>query len=492
MSSTLRPFRSTRGSVLLVALLLAALIAIALVSYLSLANNSLKQASRSFYASSGINLAETGLELAMARFNQLDDAAATVAWDSWTLDSTPYDAATSPFTPSATRTFTGFTPGPGATGTIKVFAQHYAGSTPTTVPKIVAKATITQDNAPPIEKYIEVILRKRSLFGDGLSALQDITVVGGSFEGKSWDSDPDNNPSTPALPYTELTNTASLTVGSVGGNISLGGGEIWGYAKVSDSTHTITGGSVHGLGETADDPDRRLDDFDAVFPMPTTPTSSSNVITATVNSATQFPRAGDFAVTESGKQVYYYNFPAAYSINLGGAVTNVLSVEPGKNVVFILNNRTVSGSTVATSVDVGGNASIQIGAGGTLNIYTDGNVNIAGGGLVNLNIAASSFMLWGTRDPATAGQQTMDVRGNGVLTGVIYAPNATLDVRGGGSGGVVSGAVVGKSVRFNGTTQFYYDEALADITVGNPYGASSWRELRLDLERAAYSAALNF
>ena len=57
-----------------VALIFALLIAISLTSYISLANNSLKQASRSFYASSGMNLAETGLELAGVCFNHLDGA----------------------------------------------------------------------------------------------------------------------------------------------------------------------------------------------------------------------------------------------------------------------------------------------------------------------------------------------------------------------------------------------------------------------------------
>jgi hypothetical protein len=439
-----------------------------------------------------VNLAETGLELAVACFNQLDDSTPDAAWTGWTLDPTPYDATTSPFTPSATRTFTGFTPGPGATASIKVFAQHYAGSTPTTTPKIVSEVTITQDNAPPIHKYIEVLLKKRSLFGDGVSAIDDITVVGGNFVGKSWDSDPDNDPSTAPVSYLAGPNTANLTMGSVTGDISLGGGEVWGYAKVSDSTHTITGGSVHGTGPagTADDPNRRLDDFDASFPMPTTPSSTANTITANINSAIVFPRAGDTYVTEGGKQIYYYVVPSTYKIDLGGPASEILSIAPAKNVVFILNNRPLSGA-LETGLSISGSASLQIGAGATLNIYTDGDVSIGGGGLVNANASPSTFMLWGTRDPAN-GAQSINVVGNGVLTGVIYAPNADLTVSGGGTGGVVAGAVVGKTVSFNRTTQFYYDEMLADLTVGNPYGASKWKELQTASERAVYATALSF
>lgn len=50
--------RSARGSVLIVAMLMAAIIGISLVSFIKLSNNSLKQANRTFYANSAMNLAE--------------------------------------------------------------------------------------------------------------------------------------------------------------------------------------------------------------------------------------------------------------------------------------------------------------------------------------------------------------------------------------------------------------------------------------------------
>ena len=136
--------RAQRGSVLIVALIFAIIIAISLVSYIALANNSLKQAGRSFYASSGINLAEIGLEQALACFNELAATTPALAWAGWTLDNTPYNATTSPLTPSASRTFTGFNPGPGATGIVKVIAQQYTGSTPTTTPRPNLPATTTR------------------------------------------------------------------------------------------------------------------------------------------------------------------------------------------------------------------------------------------------------------------------------------------------------------------------------------------------------------
>ena len=480
---------SRRGSVLIVALIFAIIIAISLVSYLALANNSLKQAGRSFYASSGINLAEIGLEQALACFNQLNATTPAAAWAGWTIDNTPYDATTSPLTPSATRTFSGFKPGPGATGTVKVIAQHYTGSTPTTTPRIVAQATITPHVGPPIQKYIEVILRKRSLLGYGVSAIDDITVSGGNFEGKSWDSDPNDNGV--LVPYDDTKNTANLIMGSVTGNISLGGGEVWGYTKVSSADHSDVGGTVHGLGSTTNDPDRRTDDFNASFPMQTAPAYGAyTTITTTINSTTTFPlNVADPQITipsgqvNAGEQAYVYKFAAGAGITLSGG-TNHISVAPGKNVIFLLESHATAEAIKIT----GGSTYVEVGAAGSLHVYTNGDVNIAGSGVLNQNIDSKSFMIWGT----DTGAQSIKVAGNGQFTGVVYAPNANVEVKGGGTSGKVVGAIVGKTVYFNGTTTFYYDEELSELTLGNPYGASKWRELRSANERAVHAAALSF
>src|SRR5687768_8386169 len=98
MTANLFERNSSRGSVLIVALIFATVIGISLTSYLSLANGSLGMASRSFYASSSVNLAETGLEMGLARFNKLANVTnPDDAWAGWTLNSTSYDATTSPF-----------------------------------------------------------------------------------------------------------------------------------------------------------------------------------------------------------------------------------------------------------------------------------------------------------------------------------------------------------------------------------------------------------
>jgi hypothetical protein len=482
MTSLSAQQHNSRGSVLIVALLFAAMIAIALTSYLTMANGSLKMASRSFYANSSVNLAETGLELAIGCFNQLDGSTPAVAWDGWALNTTAYDASSSPLSPAATRTFTGFTPGPGATGEIKVFAQHYAGITPTATPRIVARTTITQDSASPIHKYIEVILRKRSMFGSGVIAINDVGSTGGTISLRSWDSDPDNNPSTPPEAYTSGSQTAGITVASDQGDINLGSGtHVTGYVKVSPG-NTITAGSVHDVGTTTNDADRYSYDFDGHFPVETAPSFSSNIMLDDVkNMSETFPRPGDFPVTVNGKENYYYSF-GSYIIQPGGS--NSITIEAGKNVIFVFG---FPSNINADSISMTGTQSMVISAGATLKVYTPHNVSLGGSGLINDNVQAASFQLFGTNPVPT---QLIKVSGSSEFSGVINAPNADLEIKGGGSTGRFIGAVIGKTVSFTGNTEFIFDESINDIVRPN-YGISEWKELQTQSERAVYDAIFN-
>src|SRR3954470_18949965 len=61
----MRSFKSERGSLLIVTLLFAAIIAISITSYIKLALNASKIANRSFYLDQGQNLVDTGLEHAL-------------------------------------------------------------------------------------------------------------------------------------------------------------------------------------------------------------------------------------------------------------------------------------------------------------------------------------------------------------------------------------------------------------------------------------------
>ena len=81
------PHHPQRGSVLITVLILAAIVAISLTSYLSLTTTAARLSNRTYLGNVCMNLAETGLEQAVWSFNQ-DTSGITTAWDGWTIDGT--------------------------------------------------------------------------------------------------------------------------------------------------------------------------------------------------------------------------------------------------------------------------------------------------------------------------------------------------------------------------------------------------------------------
>ncbi len=107
-----------------------------------------------------------------------------------------------------------------------------------------------------------------------------------------------------------------------------------------------------------------------------------------------------------------------------------------------------------------GNHTLNVAEGGSLQLYVEGDIKISGTGSFNNTNTSESLQILGTSKTG----QSMDVKGNGYLSAMVYAPYADLDVDGGGSSGETMGAFVGKTINYNGTAaQFHFDEALMDL-----------------------------
>jgi len=147
------PRQHGRGSILIVAMLISAVIALALGSYIALSRSSLALANRSFYLTGAMNIAETGIEEALWSFNQATAGVAlATAWQGWDIS----DGVT------AKRTFTDFTLSGNHQAAVQVYVDHYNPDA-STQPIVVAQSTITFPNdARPLRKTIEVKLRRRS------------------------------------------------------------------------------------------------------------------------------------------------------------------------------------------------------------------------------------------------------------------------------------------------------------------------------------------
>lgn len=454
-------------------MLFSVLVAIVLTSYLRVARNSYNLADRAFLNTTALTLAEQGLEEGLESYNQLDSAAPpAAAWSGWTLTGTV-----------ATRKQINLAFDNGATGTLQVYATDYNPAAGT-APKLVAKATLLPASGLGLSRMIEITLRRRTIFAAGLVARNNITFSTNTVV-SSWDSDPDNNPATPAVGYSAAVKTANAFVGTIStanGAINTGAGDIYGRIGTGGGTITHDAGAILSTNPAGAGWNSGLVNvpFVSNLDTPVAPAlpATVNTINANITAGTTLPRAGDSPAAD-GK--YYYNFAAGAAISLAGSDQLTVS----NNVVLYLQSHAAT-----TAVSVGGNAGIQVASGGNLTVYTDGNIAIGGNGMANANANAASTLIYGTN---TGSGQTITMTGNATTVAAINAPNADFSITGNGE---VWGSVIARNISLNGNAAFRYDEALLDYSnttgTGNPWGIAKWRELALSAERQAYAANFNF
>ncbi len=476
----MHPSASRRGSVLLIALLFASAIALSLGSYLRLATQSTQLAYRTFYAGAAMNAAETGLEQAIWCVNQRV-AGATGVWaaEGWTLLSSGAVRRTLSLPPIAG----------GATVTVKIYVSS---ASLTGSPFILARSLIQPPRGAAIERWVEISLAKRSRFANGLVAKDTIRFAGTNASVDSYDSRLGAYDAAISGGGNNKFDRGSAGSASIAvSSFSLGNGDIWGHAVIGTSDlsglNVGPGGTVGPFGTAVGTVvrDNVLTDFTAQFddiPHPPAFAGTGAYSIASITAATTLPRLTDFPAAD-GK--YYYNVG---SISLSGAATRKLTIA-GPVVI-----RT-TGST-GTAISITGNASIELSSVAllsqpSLEIFTEADVNISGNGAINPHNPAA-LKLWGTRPQSSASSQNLTVNGNGRLSGVVYAPNASISMHGGGSVGAVFGAIIGKTITVTGNSNFHYDEALADLDGGEPMGLQSWIEHTTRADRTRRGPLVNF
>lgn len=462
------PRAQSRGSLLIVAMIFSAILGIAITSYIQLARTNLNVSSRAFYNNAGINLAETGLEEAMWSINQMV-AENPDAWRNWSDDSI-----------DAWRKWEGYEFDQNATGTVRVLVKNFKGSV---APIIVARASVDVAQGADLDKWILVTLRKRSKFANGLVAKESIGFSGNNATVNSWNSDPDNDPTTPAIPYSDAVKKDNGSVGSISVSVDavlVQNADIWGYAATGGALPKVGANGLVGPFGTSSgtmDMTRVSTDFSANFDPISAPTKAYYVIGAIDGSDATLltlPRAID-APAADGK--YYYE---ATQINF-----NNKQLVFERNVVIKLTDPT-------TSISIGGGSGgVTIKAGASAEIYAPGDVSIAGQGILNGGTTAltanqpAACQIWGTSPDA----QSISIAGNGVLSAVVYAPMGSVKINGNGD---VCGSVVANDITVVGNANFHYDESLANMDSGNPYGITGWTELTSATQRAAWPKLTTF
>ncbi|HEY0863793.1 MAG TPA: G8 domain-containing protein [Lacunisphaera sp.] len=456
---------SQRGSLLIVSMIMCAVIGISIVSYINLGRASQNISNRALYNNGAMNIAENGMEEAMYSINKMvaDD---TYSWtgDGWTSANSGEDAQ---------RRWTGYTFDQNATGVVRVYVRHADGAR---APIILARATVTLGGvtSAPIEKWIKVQLAMTSKFANGLVAKNTISFSGTNASVNSWNSDPDNDPTTAAIPYSTAVDNDNGSVGSVSvtAAVSVNNADIWGYVATGGTPASIgPNGLVGPFGTAAGTvaPGHSSTDFTASFDNVTTPVATYTPI-GSITSTMKLP--SDAGVTASADGKYYIECPSIAFNN------KTLTIEAGKEVVLKLTDAT-------TAINIGGGSgALNIESTGKLIVYAAGDIKIAGNGILNGGSSTATAnqpancQFWGTK---TSGTQDIQIAGNGVLSAIVYAPFGSVTINGNGD---VCGSVVANDIKVTGNAAFHYDESLGNFG-GNPYRVASWAELTTATARAA-------
>ena len=131
---------------------------------------------------------------------------------------------------------------------------------------------------------------------------------------------------------------------------------------------------------------------------------------------------------------------------------------------------------ITGDINLGNKCEIIVKDNSSLTIYIDGDIISGNGssiGTENPTKDATTLQLYGTGE-----SQTFDIKAKNDWTGVIYAPNADIDLY---ANGDVYGSIVADSFEFKNGGNYYYDEALREVSMedeGVSFVIERWYEGR--------------
>lgn len=473
-----------RGSVILVALILAAVIAISLGSYISLANTTSRIAYRGHYAGVAMNAAESGLEQAMWAINKRKaDTSFNWASNGWNTESGD----------TARQTFSLGTVSGGGVVQVKVLISDRHLSTNN--PYAIARAIVTPPRGAAVEKWIKISLSQRVLAPMNNISRRGTDTSGSNVSFESYNSA--NGAYTPA-PST-INRFARGRVGTTslnGGSLDAGNSKVYGYINVGTKdtsgldigSQGLISGNFNAPAKTKD-MSRVTTNFKANFSNVTAPDTESTSLNV-VNSSITLPKnsaTDEYTVDDDGIITYHYS---ATEISLTDAT---ITISPGYNVSL----------TVSGDIKLAGHGAINVKSKNTasttlmssLNIYLAGDLSITGnsatiGNTVDTDTTTvpnrpKNLMIWGTSTTS----QNIKVAGNGALSAVVYAPNAQLEIKGNGE---ILGAFVADTTKFTGNAIVVFDESLLSEDFGSSLGIENWDEFVSSVDRASLGNLMDF
>ena len=462
MKTSIPSRRAQRGTILLICLFSAALIGIALASYLTLAQQEYVTTYRSQTWNRTMPVTEAGVEDAMALINKY--AGTGTPLTSWT-NTAAADGWTSVGNVFHTRRYvkldyydvyiTNLNNAP-AIKSIGTLTWTYAG---TSLPQPTFAAIGTSIRASTnITRSVLIQTTNRTSFLFGILARKGITISGGGTNDSinSLDSNYLTNPWSMALEH------ANGSIGTLESNVSSAFGEssstIYGHVYTGPgSTVTVSGGSG-GIGDAS---------WLASNPGKIEPGWTNNTLNISVPEAPTAPNAtylplpppilNTYVLTGSGISgipIYYY---ASAGLNISGGAT--VLVTNGAVVLKCLGDFTLSGGS-----------DLLIAKGASLTAYLNGKTTLSGGGVINGSEYATNCAFYGSTNCTS-----ITYSGSSDFIGTVWAPEADY-VQSGGSGFI--GAIIANTFnQSGGKSLMRYDESLGNGGLGSVYRVVSWQEV---------------
>src|SRR3972149_5189806 len=184
--------------------------------------------------------------------------------------------------------------------------------------------------------------------------------------------------------------------------------------------------------------------------------------------------------------LYYNIFTESFSLSSSSSYTLGVAGESKKYYFSSLSVASSSQLTVTGNVTlyVNGNFSFNsssdlvLASGAKLTAYVTGTISIGSSGKVNAanDKKPANFFLWSSAISSNNSDYKITLTSSSDVYAAIHAPQAAINIS---SSVDLYGAVRGKYINIASSADFHYDEALKNMSVGNPssYEIVSWREV---------------
>ncbi|HSY17685.1 MAG TPA: collagen-binding domain-containing protein [Candidatus Acidoferrales bacterium] len=403
---------SSRGSALVITLVLGVIMLVIAVSYLSMIGTQQKLVVRSESWNASLTMAEAGVEEAMAQINA---SQTNFGANGWT-------ASGGTFGP-ITRTLAG--------GSYSVLVISNASQLQPVIYSTGYVAVAVSGDM--VSRAVRVGTKIQIFASVGLGAKNNIDFTGNGVAVNSFNSHM-TNLSTGGL-YDPNKTSTNGNVASVGGLVDIGNHTIQGNLYLGANA-TFSGSQANVTGTI-------YNDFNITFPDVTLPNLAWQ--TAPLN-------AGVHSITNSGN----YTITDQNPIVIQAGVTATLNV-------------TTSTDYSPSSIQIHGGTTNS----GTAIIYMNGppSMTMAGNTAVDASNRAENLQYFGL--PSLT---SITFSGTSTFVGVVYAPEASVTLNGGGNSNDFIGSLIANTITMHGHYNFHYDESLGTKTPGL-FVATSWQEL---------------